>query len=260
MNILFIGDIVGSVGRETVQQNLSLLKAEYDVDFVIANAENAAHGKGITKKIYEQLLAMGIDVMTMGNHTFSKDTIFSFIDHADRLVRPMNMEPLDPGQSTVVVPVKGKRVAITNLCGEVWMNNVVDSPFACMEDVLDSVDADFYVVDFHGETTSEKIAFTYYFAGRVAAVVGTHTHVQTADERIIKGTAAITDLGMSGPYTSVIGRDVEEIITRFTTNEKTRFTMAQGPGIFCGALVTIDDITNQAIAIKRIQIRPQEEH
>lgn len=139
------------------------------------------------------------------------------------------------------------------------MNNVVDSPFSCMEEVLEEIDADIYLVDIHGETTSEKIAFTYCFAGRVAAVVGTHTHVQTADERIIDGTAAITDLGMCGPYTSVIGRDVDEIITRFTTNEKTRFTMAQGSAVFCGALVSIDDFSNKAVSIERIQIRPENE-
>ena len=259
MNILFIGDIVGSAGREAVERYLPVLKEQYAVDFVVANAENSAHGKGITKKIYHQLCEMGIDVMTMGNHTFSKDNIYTFIEEADRLVRPMNMEPLEPGRSTVVKTVKEKRIAVTNLCGEVWMNNVVDSPFSCMEQVLEEIDADIYLVDIHGETTSEKIAFTYCFAGRVAAVVGTHTHVQTADERIIDGTAAITDLGMCGPYTSVIGRDVDEIITRFTTNEKTRFTMAQGSAVFCGALVSIDDFSNKAVSIERIQIRPENE-
>lgn len=259
MNILFIGDIVGSVGREIVLEHLDALKKQYAIDFVVANAENSAHGKGITRKIYNQLIEAGIDVMTMGNHTFSKDTIFGFIEEADCLVRPMNMEPVDPGRSTVVRNVCGKRVAVTNLCGEVWMNNVVDSPFACMEEVLEDFDADIYLVDLHGETTSEKIAFTYYFAGKIQAVVGTHTHVQTADERIVDGTAAITDLGMCGPYTSVIGRDVDEIIKRFTTDEKTKFTVAGGPGIFCGAVVCIDDITNQAIKIERIQIRPTNE-
>lgn len=259
MNILFIGDIVGSVGREIVQEHLPSLKEKYAIDLVIANAENAAHGKGITKKIYDQLLNMGIDVLTMGNHTFSKDNIYTFIDEADRMVRPMNMEPVDPGQSTLVIQVNNKRVAVTNLCGEVWMNNVIDSPFACMDEVLEDIDADIYLVDLHGETTSEKIAFSYYFAERIQAVIGTHTHVQTADERIIDGTAAISDIGMCGPYTSVIGRDVNEIITRFTTDEKTKFTIAQGPGIFCGAVVTIDEMNNRAISIKRIQIRPENE-
>lgn len=256
MKILFIGDIVGSVGRSMVEQYLPKLKEEHQLDLVVANGENAAHGKGITRKIYRQLLSYGVDMITMGNHTFSKNDIFMFIDEAEQMVRPANMEPLDYGKSTRVMQVCGKRVAITNLCGEVWMNNVVDSPFACMEDVLDEIDADIYLVDFHGETTSEKIAFTYNFAGRIQAVVGTHTHVQTADERIVYGTAAISDLGMCGAYTSVIGRDVEEIVTRFTTDEKTKFKIAEGPGIFCGAIVEIDDASNKAIHIERIQIRP----
>lgn len=257
MNILFIGDIVGSTGREMLSKYLPELKQQYAIDLVIANGENSAHGKGITQKIYNQLLAYGVDMLTMGNHTFSKSDIYNFIDDADRMVRPANMDPVSYGESTRVLMVKNKRVAITNLCGEVWMNNIVDSPFACMEDVLENVEADIYLVDFHGETTSEKIAFTYQFAGVVQAVVGTHTHVQTADDRIVYGTAAISDLGMCGPYTSVIGRDVNEIITRFTTNEKTKYKIASGPGIFCGAVVEIDDHSNHATSITRIQIRPE---
>ena len=129
MKILFIGDIVGSVGREVVRENLSKLTEQYQIDLVIGNGENAAHGKGITKKIYRQLLSYGIDIITMGNHTFSKNDLYSFIDEAERMVRPANMEPVDVGEHTIVVKVNGKRVAVTNLIGEVWMNNVVDSPF-----------------------------------------------------------------------------------------------------------------------------------
>lgn len=258
MKVLFIGDIVGSSGRAVLQEKLPLLKEQYGLDLVIANAENAAHGKGLTGKIYRQLLNCGVDFITMGNHTFSKNDILNFIDDADNIVRPANLEPLMYGKSTQIIHKCGKKIAITNLCGEVFMYNVVDSPFACMEDVLEEVDADMYFVDLHAEATSEKIAFTYHFAGRVQAVVGTHTHVQTADERIIDGTAAITDLGMCGAYTSVLGRDVEEIVTRFTTDEKTKYTIAQGPGIFCGLMVEFDDISNQAIAVERIQIRPEE--
>ena len=249
---------MGSSGRDIVKEQLPKLKETHAIDFVVANGENAAHGKGITRKIYHQLLGYGIDVLTMGNHTFSKNDIYSFIDEADCMVRPANMEPCDYGESTIVRKVKDKRVAITNLCGEVWMNDIVDSPFFCMEDVLNEIDADIYLVDLHAEATSEKIAFAYAFAGRAAVVVGTHTHVQTADERIIDGTAAITDLGMCGAYTSVLGRDVDEIITRFTTEEKTKFKIAEGPAIFCGAVVHIDEQSNLADHIKRIQIRPDE--
>ncbi|MEG0329571.1 MAG: TIGR00282 family metallophosphoesterase [Longicatena sp.] len=256
MNILCIGDIVGSVGRSVVREQLPALKEKYQIDLVVANGENAAHGKGITRKIYNQLLSYGIDVIAMGNHTFSKNDIYQFIDEADKMVRPANMDPVEYGQHTLVVDVNGKRVAISNLSGEVWMNNVIDSPFFCMEDILQDVEADIHIVDFHGEVTSEKIAFTYQFASRVQIVVGTHTHVQTADERIVYGCAAISDLGMCGAYTSVLGRDVEEILTRFTSDEKTKFKIAEGPGIFCGVVVTIDETTNRATHIERIQIRP----
>lgn len=257
MNILFLGDIVGKAGRGAVREYLPRVKQQYQPDLIIANGENSAHGKGITRKIYNELRELGIDVITMGNHTFSKNDIYTFIDEADRMVRPANMEPLGYGQSTCILEVNGKRVAITNLSGEIFMNNVIDSPFSCMEDILDEVDADLHFVDLHAETTSEKIAFAYHFAGRVNIVVGTHTHVQTADERIVYGTAAISDLGMCGAYTSVIGRDVSEVVTRFTTDEKTRYTVAEGPAIFCGLFVKLDDHTNKAIYVERIQIRPE---
>ena len=139
------------------------------------------------------------------------------------------------------------------------MDDTTESPFSCMERVLKDVEADQYLVDLHGEATSEKIAFTYAFSGRAQVVVGTHTHVQTADERIVNGTAAISDLGMCGAYTSVLGRDVKEIVTRFTTEEKTRYTIAEGPGIFCGVIVNIDEQTCRAHSIERIQIRPEQE-
>lgn len=259
MKVLFVGDVVGSVGRAMVSQYVPQLRKEKELDLVICNGENAAHGKGITKKIYEQLLSYGVDVITMGNHTFSKQDIFLFIEEADHLVRPMNLDPMDVGHSTCVIEVNNKRVAVSNLCGEVFMNNVVENPFACMEDILDDYDdCDLHLVDFHGEVTSEKIAFAYHFASRVGAVVGTHTHVQTADERIVCGTcAAISDLGMCGPYHSVLGRDINEILTRFTTDEKTRYTMAEGDGIFCGCIVEFDNRSNHAISIERIQIRPE---
>lgn len=259
MKVLFTGDVVGSVGREMIARHVPRLREEYAIDLVVCNGENAAHGKGITSKIYRQLLNSGVDVVTMGNHTFSKNDIMNFIEDADRLVRPMNIEPMDVGKSTCIVNVLGKKVAVSNLSGEIFMNNVTDSPFKCMEDILAVYNnCDIHLVDLHGEVTSEKIAFAYKFADRVAAVVGTHTHVQTADERIVNGScAAISDLGMCGPYHSVLGRDIQEILTRFTTGEKTRYTMAEGEGIFCGMIVEIDDQSNKATSVKRIQIRPE---
>lgn len=258
MNLLFIGDIVGQAGREAVKRYLPALVETKKIDLVIANGENAAHGKGLTAKIYRQLKSYGVDVITLGNHAFSNDNIFNFIDEVEDVVRPANMEPLDYGKSSVVVEKKGKRIAVHNLSGEVFMYNITGSPFDYMKQMLASCDADIHVVDFHGEATSEKIAFTYYFAKQLAAVVGTHTHVQTADERLVYGCAAITDLGMCGAYTSVLGRDVEEILTRFTTGAKTRYKIAEGECIFCGAVVQIDDETNRACAIERIRIAPED--
>lgn len=256
MRILFVGDIVGAVGRSMVSKYVSTIKQEQNIDFVVANGENAAHGKGITKKIYHQLLNNGVDLITLGNHTFSKDTIHSFIDEADQMIRPMNLLPLEGGNPYKVVEINGLKVCIVNLMCNVFMVQVEGSPFDCMEDILEDVDADIYFVDLHGEATSEKIAFSYYFEKYVQVVVGTHTHVQTADERVENGTAFISDVGMCGAYRSVIGRDIEEVLTRFTTNEKTRFTVAEGDGIFCGVIIDIDEKTKAATHIERIQIRP----
>lgn len=258
MKILFVGDIVGSVGRKMAVTHIPEIKKQKEIDFVIVNGENAAHGKGITNKIYHQLLNAGADMITLGNHAFSKDTIYSFIDDADKMIRPMNLDVSKKGESYRLVEVNGLQVCVVNLLGEVFMNQCDESPFVCMQDILDDTDADIYFVDFHGEATSEKIAFSYYFENKVQAIVGTHTHIQTADERISNGCAFISDVGMCGAYHSVIGRDVDEVLTRFTTNEKTRFTVAQGEGIFCAVIIEIDETTKKAIHIERIQIRPEE--
>lgn len=258
MKILFVGDIVGSVGRKIAVTHIPRIRAERDIDFVIVNGENAAHGKGITNKIYHQLLNAGADMITLGNHAFSKDTIYSFIEDADKMIRPMNIDVSKQGESYRIVEVNGLQLCVVNLLGEVFMNQCDESPFVCMQDILDETDADLYFVDLHGEATSEKIAFSYYFEKDVQAIVGTHTHVQTADERISNGCAFISDVGMCGAYRSVIGRDVEEVLTRFTTKERTRFTVAEGAGIFCAVVIEIDEKTKKAVHIERIQIRPEE--
>ena len=181
-----------------------------------------------------------------------------YIDEMDKMVRPANMYPLEYGKGYRIFEFNGKKIALVNLIGEVFMVNVSESPFKKMEEILSEIEADIVLVDLHAEATSEKIAFTYEFAKRCTVVVGTHTHVQTADERIVDDhCAAISDLGMCGPYHSVIGRDIDEILRRFKYQEQTRFTMAEGKGIFCGCIVEIDDETNQAITIKRIQIKEQ---
>lgn len=256
MNILFIGDIVGSVGRQMVKNHLSSLKSQYQIDLTIANGENSAHGKGITSKIYYDLINQGVDYITMGNHTFSKGELLTFIHEAKRLVRPENMAPTNLGMGVLVVKVKDKDVAIINLCAKVWMDNVVESPFVAMEKILNRVQADVYFVDFHGETTSEKIAFAQHFKKRCTAVVGTHTHVQTADERLIEGCAFISDAGMCGVYDSILGRDIEEVLQRFVYDIPTHYTIATGEGMFNGVVIRVDEETNRATSIERIQIRP----
>ncbi len=258
MKLLFVGDVVGAVGRKMVFDNVPRIRKEENIDLVICNAENAAHGKGITRKIYNQLINSQVDMITMGNHTFSKKNLEEIIDEMDKMVRPANMYPLEYGKGYRIFEFNGKKIALVNLIGEVFMVNVSESPFKKMEEILSEIEADIVLVDLHAEATSEKIAFTYEFAKRCTVVVGTHTHVQTADERIVDDhCAAISDLGMCGPYHSVIGRDIDEILRRFKYQEQTRFTMAEGKGIFCGCIVEIDDETNQAISIKRIQIKEQ---
>lgn len=258
MKLLFVGDVVGAVGRKMVFDNVPRIRKEENIDLVICNAENAAHGKGITRKIYNQLINSQVDMITMGNHTFSKKNLEENIDEMDKMVRPANMYPLEYGKGYRIFEFNGKKIALVNLIGEVFMVNVSESPFKKMEEILSEIEADIVLVDLHAEATSEKIAFTYEFAKRCTVVVGTHTHVQTADERIVDDhCAAISDLGMCGPYHSVIGRDIDEILRRFKYQEQTRFTMAEGKGIFCGCIVEIDDETNQAISIKRIQIKEQ---
>ena len=253
MRLLFIGDIVGSSGRQIVADLLSSIKETYNIDFVIANGENAAHGKGITKKIYNQLKNLGIDVITMGNHSFAKREIFDFYDECDDLLIPANIDPLEFGEYYKVYEVKGKRICVINLYGEAFMNRVADSPYPWMDYVLESVDADYYFVDFHAESTSEKMFFAHYYQDRVDAVCGTHTHVQTNDARLIGSTAYITDVGMCGAKDSIIGRDYEELKTYIIDQEKTYFKVATGESFFNAVVITVDDETMKSIAIETIQ-------
>ncbi len=256
IKILFIGDIVGKSGRNVVFDNISSLRNKHNIDLTIANAENSAHGKGISEKIYNQLIEAGVDVVTMGNHTFSKLTIFNFINKADKMVRPINMEPIDVGNNFLTVEVKGYKFCIYNILGNVFMDKALDSCFQITEELLAEVEADFYLCDFHGEATSEKIAYAYNFKDRLHAVIGTHTHVQTADERIIGNLGFITDVGMCGAYDSVLGREIEETLNKVVRNKKTSYTIAEGDGIFCGVILTLDELTRKAIDIERIQIKP----
>lgn len=257
MNILFIGDIVGKSGRGAVYARLPFLKEKYQIDLTIANGENTAHGKGITEKLYHELLDQGIDVITLGNHAFSKADILSFIDKSERLVRPLNLIPTEYGKGFIDVVVKNKTVRVINLCGSVFMDNIYESPFVSMQSVVETSKDKIVIVDLHAEATSEKIAFTYMFKNTCTAVLGTHTHVQTADERLIDGCAFISDVGMSGPYNSIIGRDIHEVLNRFSGTISKTFTVAEGPSVVSAVVIEVDDITNRAVRIERIQIRPE---
>lgn len=257
MNILFLGDVVGSVGRQVLEKHLKSIQAEEQIDFTIVNGENAAHGKGITSRIAQQLTAIGIDVITLGNHAFSKGEILTTIGDCPNLIRPMNLLPLDIGKSVIVKEVCGLRIAVINLCGKVFMDRVDKTPYECMDEILRNVQADIYFVDLHGEATAEKQIFWHHYRKQVQAVVGTHTHVQTADECVVLGSAYITDAGMCGAYDSILGRDRDEVLSHVIHGEYTHYTPAKGEGILCGVVIEIDEISKKATSIKRIQLRPE---
>jgi len=255
MNILFIGDVVGAYGRAIVRHLLPEIKKEYPTDLIIANGENSAHGYSITEKIYHEFLEMGIDAITMGNHMWEKKEIVSKIPSLERLVRPANYPPGAPGRDHLVIEVKGVKVGIVNLLGRVFMQ-CMDCPFQAAEKLIPKVkeQARIVIVDMHAEATSEKCAMGYFLEGKVSAVIGTHTHVMTADERILPaGTAFISDIGMVGAQDSIIGMNKAQILKRFTTQMPEKFEPTEaGPGLFNAVVIKIDPATGKAQEIKRI--------
>jgi metallophosphoesterase (TIGR00282 family) len=256
MKILFIGDIVGSPGRAIVGSLLPILKEKHAIDFVIANGENAAHGKGITNKIAKYFLDIGIDVITMGNHAYAKREV-NDLDPDMPIVFPANLQGPFSHRHTIIKNHKQTKIAISNLCGSAFMDNIIKNPFDVMEDILDVVDADIRIVDFHSEATAEKKVFVHHFANQVAAVIGTHTHVQTADEQIIGNTAFITDVGMCGSYESVLGRDIQEAIEKMVFQKKTHYIPSKMPAMFNGVILTFDPWM-QPSKIERINLKPNE--
>ncbi|MDF9407431.1 MAG: hypothetical protein A4E52_01296 [Pelotomaculum sp. PtaB.Bin013] len=256
MRLLMIGDVVGRPGRTAVQVNLTELKHEHELDMVIANGENAAGGNGISRETAQELFSAGVDVLTMGNHVWNKKEALEYINHEKRIVRPANYPPGTPGNGVNIYETRRKvKVAVINLSGRAFMQ-AIDCPFRKVDELLKNLSdkAKVIVVDFHAEATSEKIAMGWYLAGRVSAVCGTHTHVQTADERILPGgTAYITDLGMTGPCESVIGAKKEIVIKRFITQIPLKFEVASGLFQFNGVIIEIDEITGEAVSISRIQ-------
>jgi len=256
--ILAIGDTYGEPGRKAIELFVNNMKKSGEVDFVVCNAENAADGSGITEKIARELFQAGCDVLTCGDHTFDKrKDIEEFLKKDPRILRPANFPKVLPGTGSTVIECKGYKIGVIHVAGQVFMRYHFSSPFLQMDEELEKMkrqDVKTIVVDMHAEATSEKVGISWYLDGRVSAVVGTHTHVQTADERVTKkGTACLTDLGMTGPYDSIIGADKELILQRFLTQVNVRKEVAKNDVKLCGAIITVDPLTGRAIKIERVQ-------
>jgi 2',3'-cyclic-nucleotide 2'-phosphodiesterase len=260
LRILFFGDVVGKPGREVLLRRLQPLRREHRADLVIVNGENAAAGAGITPLICQEMFAAGVDLITLGNHTWDKREIATYIDEESRLLRPVNYPAGTPGMGSCTVTVGDRKVAVVSLHGRLFFPIFLDDPFRAIDAELERLSGEraIILVDFHGEATSEKVAMGWYLAGRVSAVIGTHTHVQTADEVILPGgTAFISDVGMCGPWKSVIGMATELSLERFTTQMPVRLEVAKGPTILSAVLVEVDDRTGRATAIHRILEREE---
>lgn len=257
MNILAIGDLVGDAGLKKLGQEIKKIKEENEIDFTIVNGENVADGMGIIKKQFDEIINIGTDVVTMGNHTWGKKDIFTFIDDP-KIIRPANYPNGVCGKGYNIYTCKDKKIAVINLIGRTDMNVLTENPFQTAKKILKSVKekgADIIIVDFHAEATAEKIAMSYHLDGEATIVYGTHTHVQTADEKITeKGTGYITDIGMTGPKESVIGMNIEASLKRFVTTLPEKYRVATGETMLNGCVFQIDDTTNKVTSIKRIQM------
>lgn len=257
MKILAIGDIVGSNGIRKLKAEIDNLRNKEKIDFIIVNGENAAEGMGLTKKNFDDILSVGTNCVTMGNHTWGKKEIFTFINHP-KLIRPANYSEGVVGHGYGIYECNSKKIAVINLIGRVDMNVLSENPFLTAKKIIDEIKSkvDIIFIDFHAEATAEKIAMANYLDGTVTAIFGTHTHVQTADERILpKGTGYITDIGMTGPKNSVIGMDINASVKRFETSLPERYKIAQGESILNGVIFELNNETNKVKNIKRIYIR-----
>ncbi len=257
MKILLIGDVVGSPGRDAVKKIVPNLRKDKVIDFVVCNAENAAGGSGITPAIADELINAQVDVLTSGDHIWKKKEMFERLEKDKRILRPANYPESCPGRgSSIIKSSSGKAVGVVNVLGRVFTRNINECPFMTAEKEIKKLSKDTKIIllDVHAEATSEKIAIGRFLDGRVSAVFGTHTHVQTADEKILPlGTSYITDLGMTGPQDSVIGRKVETIIEHFVTCMPAKFDLAENDIELQGAIVEIDERTGKAISIERLK-------
>ena len=257
MKVLAVGDIVGEAGVRKLKGILPDLKKSDEIDFVVTNGENAAGGMGLLERNFKDLLEAGTDVVTMGNHTWGKKDIFKFIDHS-QLLRPANYPKGVVGKGLGIYECKGKKIAVMNLMGRVDLNILTENPFIMAKEMIDELQGkvDMIFIDFHAEATAEKIAMGRFLDGKITALWGTHTHVQTADEQILpNGTAYITDLGMTGPKDSVIGMDISASLKRFETTLPEKYKLAEGECILNAVIFNIDDTTSKVTDIKRIYIR-----
>ncbi len=256
MKALIIGDVVGKPGRRILGRSLKRLREEHEAEFIVVNVENAAAGAGITSEIGEEILAAGADVMTSGNHIYDKREGVSYIEKEKRLLRPANYAPDAPGRGVWTGATgSGTPVAVINLQGRIFMPST-DCPFRTADRIISEIKDRVIIVDHHAEATSEKIALARYLDGRVSAIVGTHTHVQTADEEILAGgTAYITDLGMTGPHAGIIGVQTELVLTRFLRGMPARLEPATEDARLNGVVVEIDERSGRALRIERLQVR-----
>ncbi len=256
MKILMVGDVVGNPGRSIFNREIPRLKKEHSLSAVIVNAENCAAGSGITAALAAEMFKSGADAITLGDHVWGQKEFANQIASVENLVRPLNFPQECPGKGWRVINMPTFRFAVINLLGRVFMNPV-DCPFKAIDRALSEIPKDLPVfVDFHAEATSEKITMGHYLDGRVCAVVGTHTHVQTSDALVLpNGTAYLTDLGMTGPYISSIGRDLKPVTKKFITGMPSRFEVAKGPCVLEGAIIEFDHLSKKALSIETIRIR-----
>lgn len=256
MKILAVGDLIGGAGIKELKKQINQIKQKEQIDFIIVNGENSAEGMGITEQNFNDILATKVDVITMGNHTWGKKDIFKFIDHP-QLIRPANYPKGVVGKGYNIYTCQNKKIAVVNLMGRVDINVLTENPFIRVKEIIEKIQnkVDMIFVDFHAEATAEKIAMGYFLDGKVTAVFGTHTHVQTADEKILpQGTGYITDIGMTGPKHSVIGMDITASLKRFETTLPERYKMASGECIFNGVIFEIEDANNKVKGIKRLYL------
>jgi len=258
IRVLAIGDIVGQPGRDIVKKKLSGLLKDYKIDFCVANGENSAGGSGITPVIAEELLANGVDVLTSGDHIWKRKEIFALLDKEPRILKPANYPARTPGYGyNIYKSKKGVSIGVANLQGRTFMVQQAESPFAEADKIVKDLSekTKIIILDFHAEATSEKIALGWHLDGKISFLFGTHTHIQTADERVLPyGTAYITDVGMTGPYDSVIGRQKDKVLGAFITGMPHQFDVAEDDVKLCGAIATIDSDSGKASAIERLMV------